>query len=126
MNYDKTTKFTRDFKKLLKKFSLLADDLKVAKKNAIEIFHIHKIDNKSIFEIQNAGNTEKLQFYKIKKFACKNLKGRGIKSGIRVVYAFFPIQQKIIFLEIYFKAKQKNENKQRIEDFIETTNNNKS
>ena len=123
MNYDETKEFARDFKKLLKNFSSLTDDLKIAKKNAIELFHIHKIDNRSVFEIQGIGNTKELQFYKIKKFACKSLKGRGVKSGIRVIYAFFLVQQKIVFLEIYFKAKQENENRQRITDFIKTETN---
>ncbi len=31
---------------------------------------------------------------------------------------------KNVFLEIYFKAKQKNENRQRIADFIKTDTNN--
>ena len=62
----------------------------------------------------------KLKFYKVKKFQCKSLKGRGAKSGIRIIYAYFPKEQRIIFLEIYFKAKQENENRQRIKDFIKS------
>ncbi len=69
MNYDETEEFARDFKKLLKNFSSLRDDLEVVKKSAIELFHIHKTDNRSVFEIQGVGNTEELQFYKIKKFS---------------------------------------------------------
>ena len=118
INYDETKKFTRDFKKLLKKFPSLQDDLKVTKKYRIELFHCKKIDNRSIFQIEGASNHNELQFYKIKKFQCKSLKGRGAKSGIRMIYAFFPTQQKVVFLEIYFKAKQKNEDRQRIVDFI--------
>lgn len=118
MNYEETEEFARDFKKLLKKFSSLVDDLEVNKQYRMELFHCQKIDSGSIFEIQGAGNTDELKFFKVKKFQCKSLKGRGAKSGIRVVYAYFPNQQKIVFLEIYFKAKQKNENRQRIDDFI--------
>ena len=118
MNYDETEEFTRDFKKLLKRFSSLRDDLEVVKKNAIELFHIHKTDNRSVFEIQGAGNTEELQFYKIKKFACKSLKGRGMKSGIRVIYAFFAKRNLVAFLQIYFKANTENEDRNRIKDFL--------
>ncbi|NQV13089.1 MAG: hypothetical protein HQ530_02185 [Parcubacteria group bacterium] len=117
MNYEETKEFTRDFKKLLKKFPSLVKDLKVNKQYRIELFHCEEIDSRSIFEIQGAGNTEELRFYKVKKFQCKSLKGRGAKSGIRVIYAYFPIKQKIVFLEIYFKAKQENEDRQRIENF---------
>ena len=118
MDYNETEKFVRDFKKLLKKFSSLAEDLKVNKQYRIELFHCKEIDSKSIFEIQGVGNTVELKFFKVKKFQCKSLKGRGAKSGIRVIYAYFPIEQKIVFIEIYFKANQKNENRQRIIDFM--------
>jgi len=118
MNYDEIEEFTRDFKKLLKKFSSLVEDLKVNKQYRIELFHIKNIDNRSIFEIQGVSNTAELQFFKIKKFQCKSLKGRGAKSGIRIIYAYLPTKQKIVFLEIYFKAKQKNENRRRVADFV--------
>lgn len=117
MNYEETKEFVRDFKKLLKKFSSLGEDLAVNKQYRIELFHDKKIDSRGIFEIQGVGNSAELKFYKIKKFQCKSLKGRGAKSGIRVIYAYLPNEQKIVFLEIYFKAKQKNEKKERIIDF---------
>ena len=118
MNYNETEEFTHDFKKLLKKFSSLAEDLVVNKQYRIELFHCKEIDSRSIFEIQGVGNTVELKFFKVKKFQCKSLKGRGSKSGIRVIYGYLPAEQKIVFLEIYFKAKQENENKQRIINFI--------
>lgn len=122
MNYEETEEFTRDFKKLLKKFSSLGEDLEVYKQYSIELFHCQEIDSRSIFEIQGVGNTVELKFFKVKKFQCKSLKGRGAKSGIRIIYAYYPAEQKIIFLEIYFKADQTNESRQRILDFINTNN----
>ena len=118
INYGETEEFIRDFKKLLKKFPLLTEDLEVNKQYRIELFHCKEIDSRSIFEIQGFGNSDKLKFFKVKKFQCSNLKGRGAKSGICVIYAYFPTEQKIIFIETYFKANQRNENKQRIIDFI--------
>ena len=122
MNYDETEEFTRDFKKLLKNFSSLAEDLEVNKQYRLELFHCKEIDSRSIFEIQGVGNSAELKFFKVKKFQCKRLKGRGAKSGIRLIYVCFPNEQKIVFLEIYFKAKQENENRQRIVDFISIIN----
>lgn len=122
MNYNSTNEFNHDFKKLFKKFSSLKEDLETNKQYRIELFHCKEIDSKSIFEIKGVGNTEKLKFFKVKKFQCKALKGRGSKSGIRLIYAYFPAEQKIIFIEIYFKADQTNENKQRIIDFINKVN----
>ncbi|MBN1684230.1 MAG: hypothetical protein JW855_02175 [Gammaproteobacteria bacterium] len=118
MKYNKTKEFDRDFKKLLKKFPSLVKDLEVTKRYRIELLHCKKIDNGSIFEICGVGNSEKLKFYKIKKFQCCSLKGRGAKSGIRIIYAFCPIVPEITFLEIYFKAKQEKENRKRLENFI--------
>jgi len=123
MNYDETEEFRRDFKKLLKKFSSLAEDLEVNKQYRIELFHCKEINSGSIFEIQGAGNTDELKFFKVKKFQCKSLKGRGAKSGIRVIYAYLSIDQKIVFLEIYFKTDQENEKKERITDFVNTNKN---
>ncbi len=45
---------------------------------------------------------------KVKKFACKSLKGRGADSGFRIIYAYYPEERKIEFVEMYFKAEQEN------------------
>ena len=118
IDYAETAQFKRDFKKLLKKFPTLKDDFGVNKQYRIELFHCKEIDSNSIFEIEGAKNTESLKFYKVKKFQCKSLKGRGAKSGIRVIYAYLTSNQKIVFLEIYFKADQKNEKRERIVEFM--------
>lgn len=118
MNYSETSEFTRNFKRLLKKFPSLAEDLAVVKQYDIELFHCQKIDRHGIFKIESAGNDENLQFFKIKRFACKALKGRGSKSGIRVIYAFHCASLKIDFIEIYFKGKKENEDRERIKDYL--------
>jgi len=117
MNYSETAEFTRDFKKLLKKFPSLNDDMEITKKFRIELFHIQKIDNRSIFEIERIGNNKELKFFKIKKFQCKSLKGRGSKSGIRIIYAFHSLICKVVFIEIYFKGNKENEDRERIKKY---------
>jgi len=117
MKYEETQEFLRDLKKL-KRFSSLREDLEINKKYRIELFHNQKIDSRGIFKIEGIGNNKELQFFKIKKFQCKSLKGRGAKSGIRVIYAFFPEENFVIFLQIYFKGKQENEDRERIKRFI--------
>ena len=118
MNYSETPEFARDFKRLLTKFPSLAEDLAIVKQYDIELFHCQKIDRRGIFKIENAGNDENLQFFKIKKFACKSLKGRGSKSGIRVIYAFHCAKLKIDFIEIYFKGEKTNEDRERIRAYL--------
>ncbi|MEJ7679201.1 MAG: hypothetical protein WKG06_15370 [Segetibacter sp.] len=51
---------------------------------------------------------------KVKKIACKALKGRGVNSGLRLIYAHFEEEQKITFIELYHKNDKENEDKQRI------------
>ena len=117
INYGETPEFQKDFKKLLKKFKSLEDDFELAKVAAIELFHIQKVNNLSTFPVQGLC-TEKIQICKIKKFACKALKGRGSKSGIRVIYAFHCENYKVDFIEIYFKGEKANEDRERIKAYL--------
>ena len=119
INYSRTSEFQKDFKRLLKKFKSLEDDLELVKIAAIDLFHIQKINNLSIFPIQGFC-TEKIQACKIKKFACKALKGRGSKSGIRVIYAFHYENCKVDFIEIYFKGEKENEDRERIRKYFKS------
>jgi hypothetical protein len=117
ITYDETEEFAHDLKKLLKRFRSLREDQEVLKRNAIELFHVHGLDNRSIFRISGLGTGDVLP-YKVKKFACKALKGEGNRSGVRVIYAYLVKVQKVVFLEIYYKSDQENENRQRVTDFL--------
>lgn len=117
INYGETPEFQKDFKGLLKKFKSLEDDLGLVKIAVIELFHIQKVNNLSTFPIQGFC-TEEIQVCKIKKFACKALKGRGSKSGVRVIYAFHRISCRVDFIEIYFKGEKENENRERIKEYL--------
>jgi len=117
INYGETPEFQKDFKRLFKKFKSLEDDLELVKIAAIELYHLQKINNLSVFPMQGFC-TEEIQICKIKKFACRSLKGRGSKSGIRVIYAFHCSNLKVDFIEIYFKGEKENEDRERIMDYL--------
>lgn len=117
INYSETEFFKKDLKRLLKKYRSLNDDINVVKRDAIELYHLKKINNQSIFPIQGFC-TEEILVCKIKKFACKALKGRGSKSGIRMIYAFFIKSSKIDFIEIYHKGNKENEDRERIKSYL--------
>ncbi len=53
---------------------------------------------------------------KVKKIACKALKGRGVNSGLRLIYAHFEEREEIVFVELYHKHDKENEDRQRILD----------
>lgn len=117
INYRATVDFQRDLKRLLKKFPSLNDDIEVAKVFTIELFHLQNVNKQAIFPIPNFC-AEELKICKLKKFACKALKGRGVKSGIRIIYAYYVPTKTVDFIEIYFKGESENEDKERIKEYL--------
>jgi len=105
--------FQQDKKKLLKRFRTLDDDLNTFKDVQLKLFHKLNIDNNAIEQISNLGITEP-KIFKVKKFACKALKGKGVHSGIRIIYAYFEAEDKIEFIEMYYKGDKENEDRKRI------------
>jgi hypothetical protein len=105
--------FESDLKKLLKRFPTLDGDLEVFIKTELGLYHKLGKDNKGIFSISGLG-LQAAKVFKAKKFACRALKGRGVKSGIRVIYAYFEEQDRVELIEIYFKGDKGNEDRERI------------
>jgi len=105
--------FDKDMRKLLRRFKTLEDDLRVFIKNELNLYHKIRIDNKGVFQVPDL-KIESPKIYKAKKFACRSLKGKGVQSGIRVIYAYFEGQDKIELIEIYYKGDKENEDRERI------------
>ena len=97
-------RFEKQLKKIIKKYRSLEEDLEIAKKFAIEAFHLNKINNEAVWLIPKL-DRKTVQIYKLNKFSCKALKGKGNRSGIRIIYAFYPEKFEVEFLEIYFKER---------------------
>lgn len=112
--------FERDFKKLTKRFKTLEEDLKIFIKTALNSYHKLQIHSHDIFHISDLG-IQSPKIYKAKKFACRSLKGKGAQSGIRVIYAYFEEEDKIEFIEIYYKGDKENEDKGRISKHYRTS-----
>lgn len=111
MTFYELTEFKRDLKNLLKKYRTLNDDLNVVKR-VLEVMPDERPPFS--FRIDNLGLETCI--IKVKKIACKALKGRGVNSGLRLIYAYFPKEQKITFIELYHKNDKENEDKKRITD----------
>jgi len=60
----------------------------------LNLYHKLKIDNKGVFHIPEL-QIEIPKIYKAKKFAYRSLKGKGVQSGIRVIYAYFEKEDRI-------------------------------
>ena len=98
MTFDELTEFKKDLKSLLKKYRTLNDDLDVVK----QVLAIAPDARPPFsFRIDNLGLESCV--IKVKKIACKALKGRGVNSGLRLIYAYFESEAKIVFVELYHK-----------------------
>jgi mRNA-degrading endonuclease YafQ of YafQ-DinJ toxin-antitoxin module len=109
MNFDELAEFEKDLKSLLKKYRTLNDDLDVLKR-VLEIMPDERAPFS--FRIDNLGLQTPV--IKVKKIACRALKGSGVNSGLRLIYAYFPDEQKITFIGMYHKNTKENEDKKRI------------
>ena len=109
MTFNELTEFRKDLKSLLKKYRTLNDDLDVVKR-VLEVTP----DERPPFSFRIDNLSLETCIIKVKKIACKALKGRGVNSGLRLIYAHFPDEQKITFIELYHKNDKENEDKKRI------------
>ncbi|HDT12725.1 MAG TPA: hypothetical protein ENO03_00055 [Candidatus Aminicenantes bacterium] len=107
--------FERDLRRLSKRFRTLEEDLALLIRAQIGLFHKLDIDNQGVFRIPDLP-FGKPQLYKVKKFACRALKGRGAESGLRLIYAYFRDEDMIELVEVYFKVDKENEDRARIID----------
>ncbi len=105
--------FRHDLKKLLKKYSTLEDDINTFINTVLKLYHKEKVSLSAVVQISNLGIHSPL-LYKVRKFTCKSLKGRGVASGIRIIYAYFKNEDRVEFIEIYYKGDKKNEDRERI------------
>jgi hypothetical protein len=111
MNFDELTEFKKDLKNLLKKYRTLNDDLDVVKR-VLDVTP----DERPPFSFRIDNLVLETCIIKVKKIACKALKGKGVNSGLRLIYAHFPDEQKITFIELYHKNDKENEDRKRITD----------
>ncbi len=109
MTFEELAEFKRDLKTLLKKYRTLNDDLGVVK-CVLDV----SPDERPPFSFRIDDLGLKTCIIKIKKIACKSMKGRGVNSGLRLIYAHFPEEDKIVFVELYHKNSKEIEDKERI------------
>ena len=108
-------KFKKDLKKLLKRFPSLEEDLESLVKAQLIAYHKFNVDNHGILPLENL-RIPSPKIFKVKKFACKSLKGKGVQSGIRVSYGYSSEEDRIEFIQIYYKGAQEMVDLQRIKN----------
>lgn len=111
MKIEELLEYKKELKALLKRYRTLSDDMMVVKQ-VLEVFPDERPPFS--FRIDNLGIETCV--IKVKKIACKALKGRGVNSGLRLVYAWFREERRMVFIELYHKNDKENEDRQRILD----------
>src|SRR5687767_13461961 len=101
--------YERDIKRYAKKFRTIEEDIETVK-SVLKV----KPDQRPPFSQRIEGLSIETCVIKIKKIACRSLKGRGVDSGFRLVYAYFPEIPKIVLAELYFKGDRETEDRERI------------
>lgn len=113
MEFSTLKEFEKEFESYLKKWRSLKDDLERLK---MVLQQRPRGYPPNIVRISNLD--VKAEIYKVKHFRCKDMKGKGSHSGIRIIYAYLPKQNKIEFVEIYYKEKDDRDcNKERIKKY---------
>lgn len=109
MIFEELTEYRKDLKDLLKKYKTLNEDLAVVKR-VLEVTP----DERPPFSFRIANLGIETCIIKVRKIACKALKGLGVNSGLHLIYAYLVEEQKIIFIELYHKNHKENEDRERI------------
>ncbi|MBA7632697.1 hypothetical protein ES703_40249 [subsurface metagenome] len=107
MNFDETDEFSKDFKRLSKKYKSLSDDLLEFKK-VVSKFPLG-IGKHFVILIEK----ETVKIIKGRLF-CRYLKG----SSLRIIYAYCENKQKVEFIQLYFKGDKENEDNNRIKNYL--------
>ena len=109
MNFNELPEFTKESKWLSRKYKSLPDDLQEFKK----IISVVPLGNSKHFNVIT--QAEVLHIVKARLF-CRYLKG----SSLRVIYAYFQQDQKIVFIEVYFKGNKENGDRERIKQYLKS------
>jgi len=107
MNFDETGEFSKDFKRLSKKYKSLADDLLEFKKVVLKFppgtgKHFVVLIEKETVKIIKG------------HLFCRYLKG----SSLRIIYAYCENKHKLEFIQLYFKCGKENEDHNRIKNYL--------
>jgi hypothetical protein len=68
------------------------------------------IDTGGVFRIDDLGETT-APVFKVKKFACRALKNKGSRTGLRLIYAYIESEDRIDLIAIYIKADKETEDR---------------
>jgi mRNA-degrading endonuclease RelE of RelBE toxin-antitoxin system len=103
MDFENIDEFEKDCKKLFKKYQSLPEDLALIRK-VLSVFPLGR------------GNTDQISGLRMQSKIFKTrLMCRSVRSKtFRLIYCYCEQEQKITFIELYFKGDKENEDRNRI------------
>lgn len=106
-NFESLPEFEKEFRRFFKKYKTLNDALEKFKKVLVSCpTGVGK--NFTIIH-----STETIKIVKA-RMACRAL----ARGSLRIIYVYFEQEQKIEFIEIYFKGNKENEDRYRIKEYL--------
>jgi mRNA-degrading endonuclease RelE of RelBE toxin-antitoxin system len=111
MKFTELSEFTKDVKVLSKRFRSLPKDIEVVQQ--ILLFFPTE---RPPFSYRLNGLKTTTCIVKVKKMACQSIKGKGVQSGLRLIYAYFLEEVCITLIEVYHKTDKLSENRMRIQE----------
>lgn len=115
MTFDERPEFQKERKRLARKFRSLAEDLQEFR-NVVSVAPLGNGKKHFALIAQN----ERVHIVKARLF-CRYLKG----SSLRVIYAYVEQNERIEFLEIYFKGDTETENRDLVRRYLSEQGNHK-
>lgn len=113
MTFEELDEFKKDLKHLLRKYRTLDGDLEIVRR----VLEVEPNERPPFsFRINDLGISTCV--IKVKKIACRSLKGRGVNSGLRLIYAYFIKEERIVMIELYHKNEKEMEDKGRIKKYF--------
>ncbi|MBU0489305.1 MAG: hypothetical protein KKA07_13450 [Bacteroidetes bacterium] len=109
ISFDELPEFRKDMKRLVKKYRTLEADMSVVRQVLND-----EPDAQPPFSFRIEGLKIETCVIKMKKIASDSFKGKGRNSGFRLIYAWFVKEERIVFIELYHKSQQENEDRERI------------
>ena len=116
IKFEAVPEFPKELSSAIKKYKYLEEDFDRFKK-ALEINQPQGM--RGTFRISDLGINVKIPIYKVKHFRSQDFKGKGSKSGFRIIYAHMNEEHKIIFIEFYHKNNKTNHDVKRIKKYFE-------
>lgn len=110
---ERLCEFEKDLKSLTKKYKTLPEDIDVLEK-VLKI----KPDANPPFSYRIDGLGIESCVIKVKKIASRSFKGKGVNSGLRLVYAYFKDESRVIYIELYHKNVKPSEDRERIKKYF--------